>query len=433
MMIDLLTDMLKSQEGIDDWKIIEKRTDGRELFFVKKDLDMNRAKQIHRFFVTLYHDFKENGKNYRGSSEFEIHPEMNKSEIEEMVKENVKIAKLVKNEPYPISVPFASEKRNVVESSYSKGDISDWIVRIADAFYSENVKNSWINSSEFFLNHVEERIMNSKGIDVSNDLYRLYIEFITTARSDKEEVELYGSNFELSDFDPDMIKKDVADALFATEERARAIHTPDLKDIKVILAGDSVKEFFSYYLYKTSSRYIYEHLSDAKVNQIVQKYESGDKITMWIDPHLPNSAYSMNYDQDGFDLKKVDIIDNSTVNSIWGDVRYAHYLGIEPTGYLTNFVVKPGAASCDEIENGRYLKVISFSDFGMDPMTGDFGGEIRLGWYSDGKKIIPVTGGSVSANIHEVEHSIIMSKETKMISNFTGPKEVEISNVKISS
>lgn len=433
MMIDLLTDILKSQKEIDDWKIIERKIDGRELFFVKKALDMNRAKNVHKFFVTIYHDFKENEKNYRGSSEFEIHPGMDKFEIEETVKENLNTTKFIKNEPYPISTPVASKKHDAVKSSYSKGDLSEWIVKIADTFYSKDEKNSWINSSECFLNHVEERIINSKEVDVSNDLYRLYIEFVTTSKSGKEDVELYGSNVELSDFDPDMIKKDVTDALFATEERARAVHTPPLKDIKVILTGDSVKAFFSYYLYRTSSRYIYEHLSDAKIGQNVQKYVGGDKITMWIDPYLPKSAYSMNYDHDGFDLKKIKIIDNSIVNSIWGDVRYAYYLGMEPTGYLTNFFVEPGETSCNEIESGGYLKIAAFSDFEMDPMTGDFGGEIRLGWYSDGKKVMPVTGGSISANVHDVEHEIIMSKEMRMISNFKGPEEVKISNVKISS
>ena len=53
----------------------------------------------------------------------------------------------------------------------------------------------------------------------------------------------------------------------------------------------------------------------------------------------------------------------------------------------------------DRLLNGKYILVKNFSDFQMDPLTGDFGGEFRLAEISDenGKRI--VTGGTVTGNI----------------------------------
>ncbi len=423
MMIDEIINNLRLQKEIDDWKIIEKRVDGSELFFVKDALDMNRSKQTQKFFVTIYHDFEENGKMYRGSSEFTIYP--GEIDVESLIKENIFSSKFVKNTPYPLATP--SEKR---KESSAKAALSNSIDEVVSCMYAERLEKTWINSSEIFMNHIQERIVNSKGVDVSNDLLSLYVEFVTTSRVEKEEVELYWS-FQFSKFDDEIIKDKIANAMKATEDRSRAVKIPDIKDIPVILTGESVKEFFKYHLYKVSARYIYEHLSNAKVGMDLQNNTKGDRITMWIDPFLERSSYSVDYDEDGFPAKKVKIIDNSVVGNIWGGIRYAHYLGIEPTGHMTNFVVEAGKVSEDDLQKSEYLKILSFSDFGVDPMTGDFGGEIRLGWYSDGERLIPVTGGSISGNVSDVEE-IILSKETQQEDNFFGPKSLKISGLKIS-
>ncbi len=423
MMIDRIIDALQSQKEVDDWKIIERKTDGRELFFIKDALDMNRAKQIQKFFITIYHDFEENGKLYRGSSEFTIHP--GEIEIESLIEKNVFSSKFVKNAPYPLVTPSGEKK-----STFTRATLTDSIDEVAYDMYSGKSKNAWINSSEIFMNNVEERIMNSKGVDVSNHFCSLYVEFVTTSRYGKEEVELYW-NFNFSKFEDEIIKSKVLSAMKATEDRAHAFSTPDLGDIPVILIGESIKEFFKYHLYKVSARYIYQHLSNVEIGMNLHENSmKGDKITMWIDPSVEGSPYSADYDEDGFPVRKIKIVDNSIAKNIWGDIRYAHYLGIEPTGHMTNFVVEPGKATEGDLEKGEYVKVLSFSDFGMDPITGDFGGEIRLGWYNDGKKVIPITGGSISGNISDLKE-IALSKEIEQTDNFIGPKGLKISGLKI--
>ena len=48
------------------------------------------------------------------------------------------------------------------------------------------------------------------------------------------------------------------------------------------------------------------------------------------------------------------------------------------------------------------LKIIRFSDFQMDEITGDCFGEIRLALLKKGDEIIPLTGGSVTINNNAV-------------------------------
>uniref|UniRef100_A0A7V3RDS3 TldD/PmbA family protein n=1 Tax=Mesoaciditoga lauensis TaxID=1495039 RepID=A0A7V3RDS3_9BACT len=433
MMIDKIIKILKTRKEIDDWKIVQNDDDAQELFFIRKALDMNRAKSTQKFFVTLYHDFEENDQKYRGSSTSIIYPTMKSDEIEETVNDALFSSKFVKNSPYPLAKPSKMEG-HFTSSKYSSGDLSEWIHKISEELYSaDRFMNSWINSSELFLKRNKFRVINSKGVDVSWELYKLYIEFITTSKRKGEEVELY-SIIENSDFENGEIYEKVSQALEITEERANAISMPAVKGLPVLLSGEAVGEFLKYYLYKSSARYFYEHLSTAKTGDTIQGDDpSGDRITMYIDPSVNGSSYSTPYDEDGLPLRKVKIIENGIMKRYWGELKYAYYLKVKPTGQLTNFTVNGGKISEASLQEGRYLKLLSFSDFQSDPMTGDFGGEVRLGWYNDGESTVPVSGGSISGNISEVQSNMIFSKEIQKDKNFVVPKMIKLSNVKISA
>lgn len=60
-------------------------------------------------------------------------------------------------------------------------------------------------------------------------------------------------------------------------------------------------------------------------------------------------------------------------------------------------------------------------------------GEIRLGLYFDGSKVIPVTGGSILGNVMELQKELYLSKELQRDNNFIVPKAIKLINVTISS
>ncbi|WP_036225684.1 metallopeptidase TldD-related protein [Mesoaciditoga lauensis] len=421
-MINNIIKILKDA-GVKKWKLIEKGVKSKELFFVKNDLDMNRAKDVVKYQLTVYKDFKDGGKNYMGSSTILIHPTMSEKEMKERVSKAIFAAGFVKNEPYPLA--------EAIEKDLKKpSDAFDKLNDIVDAIFTPSIPDPWLNSVEVFLNDENVRILNSNGLDVSFNKNRLEIEFITNSKGEKEEIELYW-DLKTSDLSPDSISSKVLDALNVTVDRALAKPTPKIKNIPVIFDEDGTKEILSYYVEKASALNVYEHMSNAKIGEKIQGNFTGSPVTLSIDPYIDDSYYSQPFDEDGLALNKVKVIDNGTLVSYWGNIRFSHYLKVKPTGSLTNFVVEAGEKTMNDLRKDKYMELKTFSDFQVNALTGDFGGEIRLGWYHDGEKKIPITGGSVSGNVKEIQESFELSKETIKDGNYFGPKALKAYDVKI--
>ena len=59
------------------------------------------------------------------------------------------------------------------------------------------------------------------------------------------------------------------------------------------------------------------------------------------------------------------------------------------------------------------------------------GGEIRLAYWHDGKKIVPVTGISFSGSAAEALNSIRLSNEITTQDRYTGPRKAILEGMKI--
>lgn len=431
-MIEKIKQLILNIDNMDGFKIIENKTEAGELFFVKKDLDMNRAKDVHNFYVTIYKDFEEDGVKYRGSSTTSIHPTMNEEEVINSIKDAAFAAGFVKNEHYPLAKSLDFDPV-VPISNFSDEPVENWLPKITEALYkNDTFENGWINSTEVFLNKIYTRIINSEGIDIRFSSYKGEAEFITDWKENSEEVELY-KKIDFAEFDPNLLSSSVKEQLEISREKALAKPTPVLNKFTVLLTGEPVENIFNYYYSQSGAQSIYNHSSTAELNKNIQGEEvTGDLITLTLDPSLENSTYSVPYDTDGFPLKPVKIYENGVLNRYWGDVRHCHYLKIEPTGIIRNIVVEGGKYSAQEFRKKPHLELVAFSDFQMNSITGDFGGEIRLGWYFDGKDTLPVTGGSISGNIKEIQKNMYLSKELQKNNGFYGPKTIKLEDVSVS-
>lgn len=428
-MINKIKSILEG-EDVSEYKIIETRTSSEELFLIKKDVDMTRSKDVQHFEVTVYKDFEENGLKYRGSSTFNIEPTMVEDEINKLVKDNIFAAELVKNEYYDIS-QINNDKLENVESKFSQNELSYWMPKLIEALYkNDNEEKGGINSAEIFLNKNYKRIITSYGVDSNYESYDGMIEFITTWK-ETEEIELY-KMLTFSDYDPEYISNSVKNMIFLAKERAMAKETVKSGKYKVILSGSPVKEVLSYYVNNSRAANVYNKISTFKLGELIQgNVVKGDLINLTLDPKVANSVYSEPIDNDGVALHKVSVIKNGKLESYHGDLRHSYYLNAKATGDIKNFVVESGSKSIDDMKKEPYLQLVAFSDFQMDSTTGDFGGEIRLGWYFDGKNTIPITGGSLNANITNLHDNIFLSKEIQNEDGFVGPKAIEMHNIVI--
>ena len=428
--------ILENNKQVDEYKITNVTTTSTELFFIKEELQMNRAKDVTHVTINVYKNFEENGIKYKGSSQTLISPTNTNEEIERKINQAVLAASFVKNEYYSLVEP-SNEIAPEINSAFKSGNVINSIGKLVKDLYEENNQfEAFINSTEFFINKKEIQIINSKGLNISYDSYQCEIELITEANGANESIEIY-EVFNFSDYDQEYIKTSIVESLENASLRAQAVPMPKVENLPVILRGSSSKELWDYYSFCTSGAQIYEHLHNHKVGENIQGENiqgeniQGDKVSISRKPNIPNSTASRYYDGDGVYLREIQLLKNGIITSLLAGKRISDYLKIPCTGNVGNMVVEGGSYSEDELRKGPHLEIISFSDFQSDPMTGFFGGEFRLGIYFDGEKKTPVTLGSISGNIKKVQSQLYLSKELTKSNNFIGPKLIKINNISI--
>lgn len=430
-MLDRIKKILKANKEISGYVISETMVESNELYFIKKNVDMDRAKSVRHYKVTVYIDFEENGTRYMGSSKTEIHPTMSGAEVRKAIDAIAFAAKFVKNPYYPLAKPAASY-RKTESSNFSRESIPYSMNEITKAVYAKDkYEKGGINSCEVFLNRVYTHVMNSECVDADSTDYEGMVEFITSWKEEGEEIELYKC-LEFSEFSPELLTEEVDDMVTICKEKAVATNTPAIGKSAVILTREAVKEIFGYYYTQGSGSTVYNQYSTWKVGDMVQGEEvKGDRITLTLDPFMKNSTFSRGFDEDGLALAPVTILENGVLKRYVANTRYAHYLNVGPTGMIRNMRVNGGRYMMDELKKGRYMEIAAFSDFSVDDITGDFGGEIRLAWYHDGEKTITLTGGAISGNLKELQQELYLSKELQKDNNFEGPSAVKLLGVNV--
>jgi PmbA protein len=432
MMINRLKEILSRIEEISAWRIIDRQIQGQELFFIRRDVDMQRSKDVRHTSVAVYRDFREGKNRYRGSVRVQVHPTYTSEEIRALIHQSLDSAQYVRNEHYPLVEP-GSEALEIPESGFAARSLEQWLAPLAETIYDqEDGEEARINSTELFLDRVDTRIRNSLGLDVGYHTYEGYLELIVESRGSAGEVELY-KEMSFSDFEPEALAAEVRQQLRYCRDRALARPAPHLKRCPVLISGDPVSDFFQYYLTQSAAESVYSGISRAKVGESIQGKEiAGDNINLTLEPYLKNSPSSAPYDYDGFAVHSTKIIEAGVTKRYWGPLRFCHYLEVPPTGAIRNFTAAPGSKAIEELRRGAHLEVVSFSAFIAEPLTGDFGGEFRLAYYTDpdGNRY-PVTGGSVSGNIRDVQAQVYLSREAQSTTGFQGPLAIRLPEISV--
>lgn len=426
-MLDLLLETLRTFEGV-EYLISETRTRRLECYNIKKQPEMNREVETVDLSLELYVVFDE-GK-YRGSYNVNIHPGTSPGELKKIITDGIYAAGFVRNAYFPLVEPC-----DFTPPAAQPPDLLQTLTTLQEAFYANDChKQGHLSYSEFFITRNDMRILNSIGVDVSYTTHRAYIETaVHWQRPDATEIEVS----ELFRFGLDMenaaefLKERVAKLFETSKDKSAAQPTPSISDIPVLLSGECLPTFFGYYRNRANAQYVYQQLSTYKEGDIVQNGD-GDKITLTLEALIPGSPNSSPYDHQGLPLQSCKVIDNGQVVKIWGDTRFAYYLGTKPTGNLSNMRVTGGTADAEELRRTPHLHLISFSAFQTNPITGDFGSEIRLGYYFDGEKTVPITGGSISGNMEKVSGSLRMTKAERQHGGFIGPALISITGASIS-
>lgn len=408
---------------IKTYRVVEESTEGAELYFIKKDLDMRRRKKVASSNVVIYRDFEDNGKKMRGSANIQIFPEMTQEDVDKAVSGAYYAASFVKN-PYYELVEGKKEDKILVESSLQGKSLEEIGNGFVEALYSvDNGKEAFINSAEFFMSKTSTAIYNSEGVDVSYEKNSVSGEFIVQCIT-PQDVEQY-QDFAYDDFDTEALKKQAKEALEMVQQRAQATEAPEKGNYRLLLSGKEVGALMDLYLERACVSMIYPGYSTYKKGMKVQgETVQGETLNLTLHASEP-------YSKEGIPMKDISLIKNGELETIYGGTQFSYYLGVAPTGMYNAVHLDNGTKSFEEMKKEPYLHVVSFSDFSMDSFSGYFGGEIRLAYLYDGEKVTPVTGGSVSGNLLELQKNIVFSTERYKNKDYDGPFAVEFQNVAV--
>lgn len=424
-MINRIIDLLK-KENVKEYRVIERKINSIELFYVLDKLETNRCVDTVEYTLTVYKDFGDK----KGDATVSISPLFSDNDIIEKINDAIERTALSQNKKY--TLPIGNNIKYTSNSNILKEDKKEIALNVANAIYKANTyKDGWINSVEIFVKENKTHLINSNGADNFIDSASLFIEIIPTWKGEKEEVEVYYS-LKTAKIDYDKITKDVVELLNNAHARSIAKKVPEnIKNVNVIFGPEMILEITTYLKNNLSYESQYLNSSVLTLNEDLSK-NNNFKINLTLKPVIEELAESSPIDIDGIELNEEKIIDNGICKKIHGSNRYGQYMNIEkPTGIINLMELEKGEESFDDFKKEPYIYCVTFSSPQLDDYSGYYGGEVRLGYYFDGQKTYPVTGFSISGNLKQDFPKIRLSSEIDTFNQYKGPKYLLVPNMTI--
>lgn len=412
--------------GISLWRINERVDETTELFFVKKQLDTRRTKDVRKYEVTVFRDVeaKDGGKPGRGFTSIPVLPSMDGQQLEEELKGAYYAAQFAANPyfdlPDPVQAPMVEEAGELAQAPLARS-----AGKMARALFGPDVhEDAFVNSAELFVWRVCRRILSSEGTDVSFVNSGVDGEFVVQCK-EPEDVEIH-NQFEYDALDEEALSAKVAEALTFVRDRARAKRVLKSGKYDLILSGNAVMEVLSYYRDRSAAGMVYPKYSTWKPGDDVQEEAAGERLALTLRAFHPYSPEGIPTGED------LPLLEDGKLLAWHGPNRFCRYLGVKPTGNYQKIACGNGTVPFEELKKGPCLWAVTFSDFQMDAMSGHFGGEIRLAYLieADGT-VTPVTGGSVNGSILEAQKDLTFSTDRYLTAWYDGPYAVRLSGVSV--
>ncbi len=414
---------LLKEAGISDYIVNGYTERTAELFFVKKQLDTRRIKDVEKFNVTVYRIGEKDGARQRAATDVTVLSAMTDAEIIDAFKGAYFAAQFAMNPYYdlpdPVTAPMIEAKGVLAEQApeNSAGEMAKAL------FSADHEEGAFVNSAEIFVSKKRVHVVSSLGADVSWTEASVKGEYVVQAK-EPEDVEMYRS-FGYTELNTEALTAHVREALTFVRDRARAQRILKSGNYDVILTGENVKEVLSFYPDRAAAYMLYPGYSTWKVGDDVQGETAGERLDITLKAMQP-------YSEEGIPMQDRTLLENGVMRIAHGPNRFCRYLGVEPTGAYERYACQnPGTATFNEMQQRPCLWAVTFSDFQMDSFSGHFGGEIRLAYLFENGKRTPVTGGSINGNLFEAQRDLTFSKERYASLSYEGPYAMLLKNIPV--
>ena len=420
-----------------DWRLVSTKMERRERYFVGRGTEQTRAIDDLAYSLTLYVDSETGGKKTRGEATVNLQPSLSDAELDAKIRQAALAASKSRNPWFELPGP-APAMISIPRSGFDGlewGRAMDGSARALFASEPEAGGGARINALELFLSREEKEFANSRGQSFRSLRWRGYSEFVVDCPAPAGPVELF-DDIEFSEPDPERLSAATGTRLREVGDRARAIPLPALSGIPVLLRGKEAEEVFAWFFGNATTTMVFTKASTFSVGKNVQADGDGEvaeALDIWAEPFMAGLAASGAFDADGFPLERTPVIEQGICRNLVGSVRHADWLGLPRRGVFSLFSVSPGASSLAQLRSCPHLEPVMFSDFRLDNVTGDFGAEIRLAYWFDGKKRIPVTGGSISGSVSEFKSTMLRSSELALGTRSRCPTAVLLEGLRLTA
>ena len=420
--MDRIINVLK-EAGIGEYSVLQVKERTAELFFVKKQLDTRRIKDIEKYFVTVFRTDEKDGQKLKAQTEAMLLSSMSDDEMIKALKDAYFAAKFAMNPyyeaPSPVAAPLIEKKGALAEEEPEKS-----AGVMAEALFAADCReDAFVNSAEVFISKKRIRVVTSEGTDVSWTDAKASGEYVVQAK-EPEDVEMYKS-FAYTELETEALNAQVSGMLDFVRDRARAERILKSGSYDLILTGENAAEIFRYYGARSSAQLLYPHYSTWSVGDDVQGETTGERLNITMRASAP-------YSSEGIPMRDRKLLENGVMLMAHGANRFCRYLGVEPTGdYRKLSCDNEGAMSFEEMKKTPCLWAVTFSDFQMDIFSGHFGGEIRLAYLIEDGKMTPVTGGSVNGSIIEAQKDIAFSTDRFRCEEYEGPYAIKLKGISV--
>lgn len=443
MNFESIIDYLRGLRHISEWTLETSHEEAMETFFSGRRLDMARSKTITRNSLTVHVDSQSGEGIQRGSAIVSLPPNLELDELASRVTAAIRRAQVSPGPAWRLtSEPLVVQG----ESNLSSIDLAIVARTAEEAVFSHpNSSPSGdprFQAVELFVTRRDHRLVASSGTDTAWTDILAEAELAASAGQGASEVEL-------TDFWSIAVsnQEDLETLFLELNKRAlRLCHQVELRSIAgplvlnrtkaaelpVILTGEAVPEFFNPLFFRSQAAQIRSGACDSVIGKpILHGKLGGDPLTLGFDPLQKGSPASRPIDPDAFPLRRTVLVENGTLRALEGPVRHTAALSVPPRGTCSSRWVLPGSLDLSNLSTQTYLEALAFSDFYMDVISGEFGGELRLAILHQNGKETPMTGGSISGSLSNEQDNLRFSSTVSRQGNFFGPKAVLIRKPRI--
>ena len=396
-----------SASGADAWELTEERRKVREFYFIRHRLDQHRLRDVREFRIKVYRLF-ENGK-YLGSAGGPLSPTASRAEAEALLENWLKAAAFVRNPAYTLVPPDVAAEETGEAAPVDTGKAAAEFLEVMRGLPETETED--INSFELFVGEYGTRFANSLGVDREERVPSAALEVVLNARDGAHEIELYRM-ITAGGCDRAGLSARLARAFPLARDRLRAMPTPALSRADVLFSTEAALPIYEYFADRMDAAYKVRGYSDWETGKPVCAEAKGDRVTLRAVPAFPNSSENAAFDAEGATIRDTLMMEGGMPRHFLGSRQFSCYLGLSDSFRPGNLSFSGGTHTEGELRTGAYLECAEFSDFQVNPVTGDIAGEIRLAYWHDGERVTPVTGGSVSGNMSDFLKDLRMSRET---------------------